>query len=64
MQVPPVVASSSRHPADASGGQKMGPLSPHKPKIEAEGEEEDRDLSALILSVLSTTKFVVDRAHI
>ena len=61
---PLLVASSSRSSADASGGQKMGPRLPHKPWIEAEGEEEDRDLSALILFVLNTAKLVVDRAHI
>ncbi len=35
---PLLVASSSRPPADASGGQEKGPLSPCKPWIEAQGE--------------------------
>ena len=40
------VASSSRPPADASGGQENGPLSPCKPPIGAEGEGRNRVLSA------------------
>ena len=35
---PLLVASSSRPPADASGGQKNGPLLHHKPWIEAQWE--------------------------
>jgi len=38
---PLLVAGSSRPPADASGGQEMGPLSSHKPWIQTEGREKD-----------------------
>lgn len=45
---PLLVASSSAPPADASGGQEKGPLSPHKPWIQAEVEEENRALSGVL----------------
>ena len=41
-RAPLLVADSSRPPAVASGGRETGPLSLHKPWIEAEREESGR----------------------